>query len=85
MDQEVLDRVRRIETKLTAWLERHGGQTKSDRPTWADGVVEIPSLDISLRDILTTIPITWKLRSAEDIEVKLKGKRVCWIEPEEMK
>jgi len=56
---ETLDRVRRIETRLTKYLEHIGFATGAQRPTWVDGVVMLPSMDCSLRDILATVPRDW--------------------------
>jgi hypothetical protein len=57
--KEILDRCRRIETRLTRYLEREGMDTKVQRPIWNNGLIHINSLDTSLRDIVALIPPTW--------------------------
>jgi hypothetical protein len=58
--KEIQDRVRRMETRLTKWLEDQGFDTGVKRPVWhQDGTVTVPSLDCSLKHILTVIPGDW--------------------------
>lgn len=62
--KELLDRVRRMETRLTAFLVAQGATTTTEKPEWqhndqgyADsGAIHIPSLDCSLRTILAAVP-----------------------------
>lgn len=60
--KEILDRCRRIETRLTRWLEQQGFDTRSMRPIWRRGTVHIHSLDTSVRDILSVVPKDWNDR-----------------------
>lgn len=57
--REIKDRCRRMETRLTKFLESQGFETKVKRPTWLRGVVAIPSLECSVKDILAAIPDDW--------------------------
>lgn len=54
--EEIGDRVRRIETRLTAYLTSKGFGTQTMRPVWFDGSMNIPSMDCSIKDILAAIP-----------------------------
>ncbi len=55
---EIQDRLRRIETRLTAWMEWSGFDTRVTKAEWNEDLKEIniPSLDIRVKDVLTTIP-----------------------------
>jgi hypothetical protein len=72
--KETLDRVRRIETKLTSFLEAQGHDTESDRVMWEDGAIKVPSLAVSLRDVLAAIPSL-----PAEVEIFHKGKHVAWL------
>lgn len=56
--KEVLQRVRRLETRVTMYLESQGFDTQVQRPKWdADRkTVALPSRATSLKDILAVIP-----------------------------
>lgn len=53
---EVLDRVRRIETRLTKLLTHFGISPGAERPSWESGVVRVPSRRAQLEDILSVVP-----------------------------
>lgn len=53
---EVKDRCRRIETRLTRFLEAQGFDTQRKMPTLRGNVVSIPSMECSIADILSVIP-----------------------------
>lgn len=55
-EKEIVDRLRRIETRFTKYLESRGFDTGVKRPVFRDGEVIIPSLSCSLRDILSAVP-----------------------------
>lgn len=57
--QEIIDRCRRIETRLTRYMEWSGFDTQSKMPLWDNGKVIVPSVDVSLRHVLAAIPDTW--------------------------
>lgn len=59
--REVIDRTRRIETRLTSYLEAQGHPTNARKPVWEHEpglgwVVKLPSLQTSFKDILDVIP-----------------------------
>jgi hypothetical protein len=56
---EVLQRARRIETRLTRLLETEGIQTGIQRPWWMDDRVMIPSPMTTLDAVLKCIPKNW--------------------------
>lgn len=73
-DREVTDRLRRIETRLTGFMQWSGYETGSDRPTWADGVIHVPTPGVSLRDIMAVIPPDWQIK--DEIEIHHRG---VWV------
>ena len=75
--KEVVDRCRRMETRLTRFLESQGFDTQVKRATWRDGTLVVPSPSVSLKEILATIPSHW---SPEDgIRVEHKGETLAWV------
>jgi hypothetical protein len=56
---EVLQRSRRIETRLTRLLESEGIQTAIQRPWWMDDRVMLPSPMTTIDAILKCIPEQW--------------------------
>jgi hypothetical protein len=78
---EIRDRCRRLETKVTAYLESQGFETNSMKPAWTTfGAVEIPNLGASLKDILAIVPKAYfEEDGAEDIPIVCKGKTVGWL------
>lgn len=56
---EIMDRCRRIETRLTKYLENQGFDTKVRRPEWDDGDIIVPSLTVSMQDCLSVVPHDW--------------------------
>lgn len=71
---EILDRVRRIETRITGHLKgevfAHG-----QRPTWDEdtGIVHVPSTSVALDAVLSAIPQDYSGK----VEVRLNDKRLC--------
>lgn len=65
--QEVVDRCRRMETRLTRFLEAQGFDTQTRKPEWRNGVIIVPSLGASLKDIHSVIPHEWNRQ--KEIEV----------------
>lgn len=53
---EVLDRTRRIETRLTKFMEASGFDTKVRRPEWRGDGIHVPSPSTSIKDCLSVIP-----------------------------
>lgn len=55
--KEITDRTRRIETRLTRYIEAQGVETGAHKPRWKQGgIVAIPTMVTSLADILGVIP-----------------------------
>ena len=53
---DIHDRCRRIETRLTKYLEDRGFDSQTSRPEVKDGALHIPSPACSLKDILDALP-----------------------------
>lgn len=82
--EEIGDRVRRIETKLTSYFASIGFETRAQPPLWHDdGVVSIPSMDCSVKDILASVPVnhTWDQDSVVEVYHKLQHV-LCFFLPE---
>lgn len=58
-DTEVIQRVRRIETRLTSLLVHMGIDTPAQRPEFRDGTVHVPSPHSTLKEIVDSIPTDW--------------------------
>lgn len=56
---EVFDRMRRVETRLTRYLEAQGMDTKVRTPFWEAGIVRLPSMATSYEEILAVVPKNW--------------------------
>jgi hypothetical protein len=77
---EVLDRTRRIETRLTRFMEAQGFDTQVRRPTWNNGVIKVPSPETSLKDCMAVIPKNWN--RDDPIAVMHKDSKVAeWYKP----
>jgi hypothetical protein len=64
---EMLDRMRRIETRLTSYLDAQGHVLKgAKRPRWepttSAALVQVASVQTGMKDILDVIPREWKSR-----------------------
>ncbi len=57
---ETLQRVKRIETRLTQTMIAMGIKTEGQRPIFAAGKLTVPSMHCSLKEILDTIPGEWQ-------------------------
>lgn len=66
---EIKDRTRRIETRVTRWLESQGFDTEVKRPTWSDGAIIAPTRACSLNDCLAAVPDNWPKGSEIDVFV----------------
>ena len=49
---EIQDRLRRVETRLTKWMESCGFDTQVQKCELTSRGVDIPSMDVRLKDIL---------------------------------
>lgn len=73
-EREAIDRLRRMETRMTGFMQWMGYDTGSDRPVWANGIVNVPTPGASLRDIMAVIPPEWS--HEDEVEVHHRG---AWI------
>ncbi len=55
-DPEILERTRRIETRLTKYFEHIGFDSGTRKPCWQDGKITLPSLDVSFRSVMNAVP-----------------------------
>jgi len=85
--KEIGDRMRRLETRLTKFMETQGFETKSRRPVFEPGesigTVSIPSMGCSVKDILASISEDWD--QGLEVQVMHEGQFVMSIylsEPE---
>ena len=55
---EIQDRLRRIETRLTKYMQERGFETQAQVPIYggSNDRISIPSLDVRLKDVLAAIP-----------------------------
>lgn len=74
---EMVDRCRRMETRLTKFLDSQGFDTGTRRPVWRDGTIVAPSIDCSVKDLLRCVPSDWPLD--EEIFVSIKRDLVMSI------
>lgn len=56
---EIHERTRRIETRLTRFMESMGVDAGGKKPIWADGAVVLPSLSCSVHQLMAAIPEGW--------------------------
>ena len=77
---EIQDRLRRIETRLTKYMQERGFDTQVQVPIY-DGPndrITIPSLDARLKDVLAAIP---EGEAPEDgLAIVHAGSVVAWIQ-----
>jgi hypothetical protein len=72
--KEILDRCRRIETRLTRYLEIQGFATETRKPVWfpLTSILDVPSPEVSLKDCLAAVPEKWMC----PISVEHKGREI---------
>lgn len=70
--REIKDRCRRMETRLTKYLEEQGFDTQRKMPTCQGNVVTIPSMECSLADILSVMPVP-RVPGYDSIVISHKG------------
>ncbi len=76
--KELLDRCRRMETRLTRFLESQGFDTKARRPEFVKGMVFIPSMACSIQDCISAVPIDER---GKDIGIYHQGEFVAHFRP----
>lgn len=62
MDEEILARTRRIETRLTQLMVAQGIRTEVSKPQFypQSNTVQVPSIHSSLQEILASLPHEWQ-------------------------
>lgn len=71
---EVVDRLRRLETRLTVYMTENGFDTQTKRPTMTNGYeCVIPNINVSIKDVLA-VSNTW-----EEFPLVLHGKTVAYM------
>lgn len=84
--KEVVDRCRRMETRLTRFLESQGFDTQVKRAMWRDddpssaglrSTIVVPSPAVSLKEVLTTVPSYWS--PSDGIRIEHKGETLAWV------
>lgn len=71
--KEIAARNKRIETRLTNYLNSIGFDSGAQPAVWADGEVHLPRAGASLEDALLVIPVGW-LEEVHDVPVLHNGK-----------
>ncbi len=77
---EVLDRVRRVEAKLTDYLVQNGYR-RSTPPVWEGGRIIATSPAVSLRDCLEVIPAGTTI----PVPVWCGDDLLCWVSLEHVR
>lgn len=79
---ETLARTRRIETRLTKFIQRTGGEPPVDQCTFVQdrdirnhAVVRVPSRDVPLQEILSVVPSGWR----GEVQIYIGDDRICTI------
>ncbi len=70
---EILDRVRRVEHKVTRLLEGMGLPTGGERPSLEGGIIRVPTPAVSLRSCLEVTD------RAGEFRVVCDGELICTI------
>lgn len=76
---EAVSRSRRIETRLTRYLEVQGIDTKIQRPFFKDGKIIVPSPAVSIENIVQTIPRRWVGNEPVDVVLADTNELICKI------
>ena len=76
---EIQDRLRRIETRLTKYMQERGFETQVQKPVYdrAGDRLTVPSLDVRLKDVLAVIPDGED--SPDGLAVVHAGSVVAWV------
>lgn len=75
--QEIVERCRRIETRLTKYLESQGFETQVRRPFWNGQAVVVPAAHCAVSDMLSAIPV--EHRGDDEIPVLHQGKILLYL------
>lgn len=73
--KEVMERLRRVETRLTKYMEAQGFDTQTKKPVWMGvGVIEVPTDGVTLRAVKEIVPADWP--PEDEITVRCNGRFV---------
>jgi len=74
VEKEILGRLRRVETRITKFLISQGFDTETSVCEYNSefGAVTIPSMHVTLQDVLAAIPSS-ATRDWDDISIEHKG------------
>jgi len=75
--QEALDRLRRMETRLTRFMEVQGFDTGVKRPFWREGAIHMPTDATSVKDCLVVLPAD--LARPCQVPLLVKGRLITTI------
>lgn len=73
---ECVDRLRRMETRFTSYLEQQGFDTQTKPCTFSNYTVTLPNINASVKDMLAAIP---KDCVGIDIRVMVAGQLLCVV------
>lgn len=79
--KEIVDRTRRIETRLTRFMSEQGFDTQTRKPIWQNGSIRVPTMAISIHDLVAVIPDGWP--GTEPITVYHQGDFVMDVYPQQ--
>jgi hypothetical protein len=77
--EEILARSKRIETRLTRYLEAQGMDTGILRPFWQDGKIITPSPAVTLENVAQIVPRSWPIGQPVDVVLADTGEILCQI------
>ena len=75
--EEILDRSRRIESRLTSFIAKSGFSTGGKRPEWNrdDETIIVPSREIALIEVINAVPF----HVTKAVPVIFAGHTICTI------
>jgi hypothetical protein len=71
VNQEMVDRFRRVETKVTKIAHHLGVDAGVEIPTWTRGRITVTSIKCSVQEMLSVVPQDWD--TDDEIGVYAKG------------
>lgn len=81
--KEIKDRTRRIETRVTRFLESQGFDTEVKKPLWVDDQIVVPTRACSINDCLMVVPSDWPSDKAINIYVHDDYLMTVYMSPED--
>ena len=77
-DKEIVERMRRVEKRLTRYFLHVGFDSGSRHAVWCNGCIDVPTMDISLKEVLAAVPSGWQART---VDIRHKGNSVGKLVP----